>query len=119
MYKALQDLLQKLCIRLAQDNVPIDEKLLSKCSRSSGVMVMGKKWHAQDAIFYISNGNRGGATSLDNISPLKSGQFCKQVATPHGSIVVYLGPHVQTFQEVFSDAAFVPGLNSWAASVQA
>ena len=32
---------------------------------------------------------------------------------PHGSIVVYLGPNVQRFAEVFAEVAAIPGKSSW------
>lgn len=39
-------------------------------------------------------------------------------ANPHGSIMVYLGPNVRKFAEVFSQVAFVPGVSCWAANMQ-
>lgn len=38
-------------------------------------------------------------------------------ANPHGSIMVYLGPHVHRFTSVFSGVAYVPGVTCWSASV--
>ncbi|KXZ40823.1 hypothetical protein GPECTOR_2096g1089 [Gonium pectorale] len=37
-----------------------------------------------------------------------------RVQNPHGSVVVYLGPAVQSFSAVFSRIGSVPGLNGWA-----
>ena len=35
-------------------------------------------------------------------------------ADPHGSVVVYLGPHLAQFYQVFANLAAIPGHNSWA-----
>lgn len=46
------------------------------------------------------------------IAFLPHGQQAR-VQNPHGSIVVYLGPHVKHFCQVFSAVASIPGANSW------
>ena len=37
-----------------------------------------------------------------------------RVQNPHGSVVVYMGPSVDTFANVFACVGSVPGFNSWA-----
>ena len=36
------------------------------------------------------------------------------LATPHGSIVVYLGPNIERFCSIFATLGHVPGVSSWA-----
>ena len=33
---------------------------------------------------------------------------------PHGSVIVYMGPALQTFVHVFSTIGSIPGANTWA-----
>ena len=35
-------------------------------------------------------------------------------ANPHGSVVVYLGPHLARFYQMFGKVASIPGHNGWA-----
>ncbi len=37
-------------------------------------------------------------------------------SNPHGSVVVYMGAHVDTFCSVFKDAGRIAGCNSWFAT---
>lgn len=42
------------------------------------------------------------------------GAWGAELNNPHGSVVVYLGPHVQRFVSVFGALGYVPGVSCWA-----
>ena len=61
--------------------------------------------YVHQRLSFVRNAGSGEGTELRWLS---GGQ------NPHGSVIVYMGPALQTFVRVFSTIGSIPGANAWA-----
>jgi hypothetical protein len=61
--------------------------------------------YVHQRLSFVRNAVSGEGTELRRLSGGRN---------PHGSVIVYMGPALQTFVRAFSTIGSIPGANAWA-----